>query len=173
MKEIVSGVFQTVEEANDVIDELLESGFRSEDISVMMNHRVETRSAHAAPESDRGSYVLNDVAGGGIIGGAIGAVIAAGLAATGAIGAAVVTGGVAAPLVAGPLAAALAGGGAGAAAGGILGALTGLGISQERSQQLLTEVEQGSIVVAVRTESQDAEMARSILREQHVLGAHF
>ena len=99
-----------------------------------------------------------------MIGGTLGAIIAGALAATGALGAAVVTGGVALPFIAGPVAAAFMGGGAGAAAGSVIGALAGLGVSQEEAARYDQALKAGQIVVAIEVDDAEAEDAEAILQ---------
>jgi hypothetical protein len=170
MKQLISGSYDSVTEANSIIDGLLDAGYQREEISVMMDQYRHTELAgDSEAMSSQNTRIVRDAAGGGLLGGALGAIIAGTLAASGAIGAAIITGGAAAPIIAGPLAAALAGGGAGAAAGGILGGLAGFGLSQEHSRKLMSDLESGKIIVAVRTDEEDADIARAVLHHEELI----
>ena len=165
METLVTGTFHDEHAANHAIDKLMEVGYASDDISVIMSK--ETRShfdKNAAPGETQGAHVAKGAAGGAAIGGTLGAIVAGALATTGAIGATVVTGGIAAPFVVGPLAAALlAGAGAGAAAGSGIGAILGAATPHEQVRKVQNDVDAGMIVVAVQADTADTEEAAAIL----------
>jgi len=66
-------------------------------------------------------------------------------------------------LAAGPLAAVLSGAGVGAATGGLLGALTDMGVGEKEGREVSERFGHGGTLVIVRSESENAEEARSIL----------
>ena len=165
MAELVTGTFQDADAANAAIDRLVDMGYPSDDISVIMSRDTRSRfGEHEAPGESQGADIAKGAAGGGMIGGTLGAIVAGTLATTGALGAAVVTGGAAVPFIAGPLAAALAGAGAGAAAGSAIGALLGSGASHEHVKDVEHDVSSGGIVVAVHAEAGEAAEIRSLLK---------
>lgn len=168
MDELVTGSFPNADDANNAIDRLVEMGFPSNDISVIMS--PETRrgfSDRPIPGESQGADIAKGAAGGGMIGGTLGAIIAGALATTGAIGVGIATGGVGLPFIAGPLAAALVGGGAGAAAGSVIGAVLGAGASHEQIHDVEGQIKSGNIVVAVHTDSSQSEDVRALLRSKN------
>src|SRR3954469_24314245 len=106
---VVYGIYRNRSEAESGVDQLIASGFRSEDISVLLQDNVGTKDfAHEkhtkAPEGTTAGVVA-----GGVIGGTIGLLAGIGLLAIPGIG----------PLVAaGPVIAALSGVGSGGLVGG-------------------------------------------------------
>jgi hypothetical protein len=164
MDTLITGTFHDEAAANRAIDRLVDLGYLSDDISVIMSK--ETRShfeKHAAPGESQGAHIAKGAAGGAAIGGTLGAIILGTLATTGAVGATVATGGIAGPFVVGPLAAALAGAGAGAAAGSGLGAIFGAATPHETVAKVQKDLDAGHIVVALHADVDDIAEAERIL----------
>jgi hypothetical protein len=139
--------------AEQAAEELIKSGFSSEDISILMSDTTRGREfgvtqSTKAPEG---------AAAGATIGGVLGAV-AGGLAALGTL---------AIPglslVAAGPIVAALTGLGAGAATGGITGAMIGLGIPEHEAKFYDQELKQGGILLGVYAHKDRVKLAREIL----------
>jgi heat induced stress protein YflT len=153
MSKLVTGIFHTRESAEMAAEELVKSGFSSDDVSILMSDTTQGREfaikkSTKAPEG---------AATGAAVGGTLGA-IAAGLAAVATLtipGLQV--------LAAGPVVAALTGLGAGAAAGGLTGALIGLGIPEHEAKFFHEEIERGGILLGVYTHADRAKIAKEIL----------
>jgi len=167
MDTLVTGTFHDEASANRAIDRLVDLGYPSDDISVIMSR--ETRShfeKNSAPGESQGAHIAKGAAGGAAIGGTLGALVLGALATTGAVGATVATGGIAGPFVVGPLAAALVGAGAGAAAGSGLGAIFGASTPHETVERVQKDVDAGHIVVALHAEADDIDEAETILHHR-------
>lgn len=161
MSKTITAVFKSRPAAAEAVDELINAGFSTDDVSVLMTD--ETRGREFGIEEH--SKAPEGAAAGGAVGGTIGA-IAAGLAATGVV---------AAPgiglVAAGPIVASLAGAGAGAATGGVTGALAGLGFKEHEAKLYADTVEEGSILIGVEAHDDRAGRAEQILDNcggQHV-----
>lgn len=159
MKELVTGVFESRDDAEKAINHLhRELGVDTDDISyIYRNTEGEMRETKASRVA---SYTPGEGAGrgaawGGALGGAAGLAIAAG--AIPAIGPILAAG----PLVAalglgaGALGTAAAGAVTGAAAGGIIGALVSWGVDEEQAQHYEDRVHAGDILLAVHTNMPD------------------
>jgi len=153
MSKLITGIFHTRESAEMAAEELVKSGFASDDVSILMSDTTQGREfaikkSTKAPEG---------AATGAAVGGTLGA-IAAGLAAVATLtipGLQI--------LAAGPVVAALTGLGAGAAAGGLTGALIGLGIPEHEAKFFHEEIERGGILLGVYTHADRAKIAKEIL----------
>lgn len=144
-KERIDRVFDTAESANDYYDFLVESGYSTDDIAVIMSKATKERF-YATNEhiSDTGEEALKGAGTGSAVGGTVGAVAGALLA----IGSSIVIPGLGIA-VAGPIAAALAGAGAGGATGAIIGALTKAGLSDSAATEYKSAMEKGHIIISV------------------------
>jgi hypothetical protein len=155
MANMITGVFNSMEQANRAIDRLQQSGFRNEEISVLASEST-TKNAFAVRT---GSKVGEGAAIGAGLGGAAAALIA-GLTAVGVVA----SGGIGL-VAAGPIVAALAGAGAGAAAGGLIGGLIGLGIPEHEAKYYEGLIEKGGVLVGVRSEGERRDLAKQIFDE--------
>jgi hypothetical protein len=154
MSTLVTGIFTARESAEQAVEDLIESGYSRDDISLLMSDTTQGREfavgkATKAPEG---------AATGATIGGVLGA-IAAGLVAFGTIS---VPG--LALVAAGPVVAALAGLGAGAATGGLAGALIGLGIPEHEAKFYKEEIARGGILVGVYAHDDRVREAKETLQ---------
>src|SRR5262245_5552234 len=131
MAKTVVGLFDTAAEAQSAVQDLVNSGFERNDISLIATDaRGEYAREVGGTGSSAGEGAAAGAVGGGVLGGVLGLLVGAGALAIPGIGPA---------LAAGPLAAALGsagagalvGAGVGAATGGIIGALVGAGIPEE------------------------------------------
>lgn len=151
----VAAAFDDFEAAENATRELVEEGFPTDRISVLLSDETRQRFLEIHPELAEEGHVLsqtveldreNKALKGAGVGGAIGGSVGAAAAAIAAVGTTLVI----PPLgvaVAGPLAAALAGAGAGGAAGTLIGALTGAGMDELRAKRFEERVKEGNIVV--------------------------
>ena len=153
----VFGIYPDQLTAEDAVDSLKESGFRSTDISVLFPDNQGTRDfAHEkhtkAPE-------------GAVTGGSSGAVIGGALGWLAGIGALAIPG-VGPFIAAGPLMGMLGGIGVGTAIGGITGALIGLGIPEYEARRYEGRIRRGSILLSVHCDNSDwARRAKAILTQ--------
>jgi uncharacterized protein (TIGR02271 family) len=133
------------------VQELVDNGFRRDDISLVAQHEGETITERG---DDRTSGVAVGAGAGAAVGGLGGLLV--GLSA-------LAIPGVGPVLAAGPLATTLAGAGLGAAAGGLLGALTDLGVPEEEAHYYAEGVRRGGALVTVETDDQMADRAAEIM----------
>jgi stress response protein YsnF len=157
MAKTVVGLMDNMGEAQDVVRDLVSSGFDRESISLMT--RTDEGADYRREGEDRtsgtGSGAAAGAGTGAVIGGLAGLVVGlTGLAIPG-------IGWVAA---AGPLAATLAGAGVGAVAGGIIGALVNMGVPEEDAHYYAEGVRRGGILVTVSTDDAKAERAADVMR---------
>jgi hypothetical protein len=152
---MVTGVFRSRYDAQRAHEWLMNRGYTSQEINVLMSDS--TRTAYLADEKsgrqDASSMAVAGVATGGAVGTAVGAT----LGAIAAMGMNIVLPGTGL-IVAGPIVAALAGGGAGAVAGGLIGGLVGLGIPESNAKAYEVALKEGGVVIGVVPHSkEDAE----------------
>jgi uncharacterized protein (TIGR02271 family) len=163
MAKTVVGLMNTTEEAQGVINSLINSGFDRKDVGMMARREggeregtgtyagTETRTRK---EADSGG-ALEGAGTGAAIGGGAGLLVGLAALAIPGIG----------PIVAaGPIATALTGLGIGAAAGGVIGALANMGVSEEDASYYAEGVRRGGVLVTVRAADEDAERAAEIMR---------
>ena len=158
MSKTVIGLFNNLEEAQNVVKDLVASGIERDDIGFMANEKQATpsRTDTAREGGDVASGALAGAGTGAAIGGVAGLALALAPLAIPGIG----------PIVAaGPIAAALTGAGIGAVAGGLIGGLTRLGVPEEDAHYYAEGVRRGGILVTVATDDErEADAAADILR---------
>jgi uncharacterized protein (TIGR02271 family) len=157
MAQTVVGLMDTIDEAQDVVKDLVDSGFDRDNISIMS--RRDDEAEVVTEEKDTTSGIGSGTAMGAGAGAALGGI--AGLV-VGLTGLAIP--GVGPIIAAGPLAAALAGAGIGAVAGGIVGALTDIGVPEEDAHYYAEGVRRGGVLVTVATDDATADRAAEIMR---------
>jgi len=172
MAQTVIGLFDRFDEAQNVVQDLIDNGFQRDNISVVANDnargRTDDRSVggvsdheSAAPEGAGTGAV-----GGTVLGGLIGGLVGAGLLAIPGIGPV---------LAAGPLAAAIGtasatigagalGAGIGAATGGLIGGLVGAGVPKEQAEYYAEGVRRGGTLVSVQTDGMMTDRATEIMQ---------
>jgi hypothetical protein len=179
MAKTVIGLFDNYQHAQNVVQELIDNGYRKEEISVVANENAHgLREARERGVGDTGNRADEGAGagavGGTVVGGAIGLLVGAGLLAIPGIGPV---------LAAGPLAAAVGtaaatagagalGAGIGAATGGLLGALVGLGIPEEDAEYYSEGVRRGGTLVTVQTEDRLADDAHYIMQRNGAIDIH-
>jgi len=147
---------RTVEQAENIVLELKQAGFTSDDISALLPDKRGTKDfAHEhstkAPE-------------GATTGGAAGLGVGAALGWLAGIGALAIPG-VGPFIAAGPIMAALGGAAVGTAAGGIIGALVGLGIPEFEAKRYDAKIREGNILISVHTEDgKQKDVAKDIFK---------
>jgi hypothetical protein len=148
MSKTVIGVFSREDSAKQAVQDLRNSGFDTNEVSIIARDRQ--RDAGGTMMAGGGS-LSSGVTTGGILGGLAGLAAGAGALAIPGIG----------PLVAaGPLAGVISG----AATGGVAGGLVDWGIPSDRSDFYEGKVREGRILATVRTEDHKVDRAASILR---------
>ena len=166
MAKTVVGLFDDFTEAQSVVQDLANAGFRRDDISIAAN---QTASGYTSDGSDTvhgdagtGHAVGKDAGIGAGIGGVVGLLVGLGALAIPGIGPV---------LAAGPLAAALGvtvgstvtGAALGGVAGGLIGALTHLGVPKEHAEYYAEGVRRGGTLVTVNAPDAQAEDAVNIM----------
>lgn len=154
MTSTITATFKNRLAAEEVLAELERSGITEEQISLVVTD--ETRGSSFNIEE--GTKMDEGAAAGATMGGVVGAVLGAVLAA----------GTIAIPglniIVTGTLISGLAGLGVGAAAGGLVGGLVGAGIPEHEAKLYESELKNGAILLAVRTNDRDQkQLVRDIL----------
>lgn len=145
---ILTGLFKDYKNAEWAYQDLLERGYKKEDIHLLMSEEIRKKYFPDVPKTETGNEILKGAGLGASIGGGLGAITAA-IAATGTTLAIPALG----LIISGPLAASLAGAGAGGLAGGIVGALVGTGIPDEKAKIYENGIKAGGIVVGVTPNS--------------------
>ena len=151
----VVGVFHDHKEADRAVNDLLQAGFRNDQIGVAGRHAESTTHA-AVAGSDEGSHAGTGAVTGALAGAGLGGLVGLGILAgiIPAIG----------PVIAGgTLAALLANAAGGAAIGTLAGSLMGAGVPEDEAKYYHNEFEQGRIIVTVKADGRGDE-ATAILR---------
>lgn len=153
----VFGIFSSVEQAERAVNALIDDGFVSGDVSVLMPDQRSTREFAHHKETKAPEGTAAGVTAGGVVGGTLGVLVGLGTLAIPGLG----------PLLAaGPIVAGLAGLGAGGAVGGLIGALVGMGIPEYEARRYEGRVKDGGILLSVHCESPgDILRAREILTD--------
>lgn len=153
----VYGIYGSRSQAETAVDQLLASGFRNEDISVLLQDNAGTKDfahekATKAPEGTTTGAVT-----GGAVGGTLGLLAGIGALAIPGLG----------PFIAaGPIMGTLAGVGTGGVVGGIIGALVGMGIPEFEAKRYEGRVKEGGILLSVHSDNRDwSKKAQAILRQ--------
>ena len=158
MAKTIVGLFDYTNEAQDVVKELIDSGFRREDISIVANsprNEMGTDNTGGKNDADIATGAGTGAVAGGVVGGGLGLVLSL-------IGAVAVP--VVGPIVAaGPLAAILTGAGVGAVAGGLIGGLTAAGVPEEDAHYYAEGVRRGGTLVTVAADENKAQQAYDIM----------
>jgi hypothetical protein len=171
----VVALYDNFEDANAAVRDLVDQGFRREEISFMAADQRTQRGAvtgtdeTVTPPAAEDSTARADDASGAGIGAGIGAAVGGLAGVLIGLGALVIPG-IGPVIAAGPLAtvlAGLAGAGAGAVAGGVLGALVDLGIPEETAGYYAEGVRRGGTLVSVRVEDQYTDKALDILNRHN------
>jgi hypothetical protein len=160
MAKTVVALYDTFDDAQNVVKDLIQAGFRRDDIGLA--------AASNLPDEAKGPYSASTGTGG--TSGASGAASNAGLgAAVGGIAgllvglAALALPGIGLALVAGPIVAALTGAGVGAVAGGLVGVLMDAGVPEEDAQTYAEAIRRGGTLVSVRAPDELLDQATGIL----------
>ena len=172
MSKTVVGLFDDFQDAQTVVRDLTNAGFRRESISLAAN---QTASGYTGDGSDFSSpgttgehAVGKDATVGAGVGGVIGLVTGVGLLAIPGIGPILAAGPIAAVLGVGAAATSTligagVGAGVGAIAGGLVGGLTHLGVPKEHADHYAEGVRRGGTLVTVDAPDDQAQRAVDIM----------
>lgn len=152
----VYGIFSTRGMAESAVDRLIASGFRNEDISVLLQDNVGTKDFAHEKQTKAPEGTTTGVVTGGAIGGTLGLLAGIGALAIPGLG----------PFIAaGPIMGALAGLGTGGVVGGIIGALIGMGIPEFEAKRYEGRIKEGGILLSVHCDNSDwVSKAKDILK---------
>jgi len=151
------GIYRTRELAETAVDRFLASGFRNEDISVLLQDNVGTKDFAHKKDTKAPEGTTTGVVAGGAIGGTLGLLAGIGALAIPGLG----------PFIAaGPIMATLAGIGSGGVVGGIVGALVGMGIPEYEAKRYEGRVKEGGILFSVHCDNSDwTRRAKDLLKQ--------
>ncbi len=156
---VVVGIFPSRTEAERAIDDLKQAGFEKDDIGFAIRGTEPGGMLTDSALTKDSSGAEKGIITGGLAGGIIGALAALTIPGAGPV------------LAAGVLTTALGFGAAGMATGGILGAMMGLGVSEEEAKVYETEFYAGRAILTVHAGRRELEAA-SILRRHGATSVH-
>jgi len=153
----VYGIFRNRSQAENAVDQFIASGFRPEDISVLLPENVGTKDFAHEKHTKAPEGTATGAAAGGVVGGTLGLLAGIGALAIPGLG----------PFIAaGPIMAALAGAGAGGVVGGLVGALVGMGIPEYEAKRYEGRIKEGGILMSVHCDDSDwTKKAKSLLEQ--------
>jgi len=157
-KETVIGIANSLAAAERIVDEAGRAGFARNDLSALFPDPAATRDFAHEQHTKAPEGAVTGGSAGGVIGGALGL-----LAGIGALG----IPGLGPFIAAGPIMATLSGAAAGIAVGGIGGALIGMGIPEIEAKQYEGRLRQGSVLLSIHVETDEARERAKKLFERH------
>jgi uncharacterized protein (TIGR02271 family) len=168
MAKTIVGLFDDVNEAHQVVQELIDAGVDHNKISIVANDAKGEYKHYKADGSSAAEGAGAGAVGGGVLGGVLGLLVGVGALAIPGIGPV---------LAAGPLAAALGtagastlvGAGVGAATGGLIGGLVGLGIPEEDANMYAEGVRRGGTLVTAQVADNLADRAAAIMDREGIV----
>lgn len=150
---------KSLEQADQIVDDLRTAGFHNDDISALLPDR---RSTHAFAH-EHNTKAPEGATTGGVAGMGVGAALGW-LAGIGALA----IPGVGPFIAAGPIMAALGGAAVGTATGGVIGALVGLGIPEFEAKRYDAKLREGNILISVHTDDGDRrDAAKAVFERNH------
>jgi hypothetical protein len=150
-KTAVFGIYSTRAAAEQAANALINAGFSSNDISVLLPENLGTREIGTEKATKAPEGATTGAGTGAVLGGALGLLAGIGALAIPGVG----------PFIAaGPIMATLAGIGVGGAVGGLTGALVGLGIPEYEAKRYEGVIRKGGILLSVHCSTSD-EVSRS------------
>jgi hypothetical protein len=146
--DVITGLFNDRDSAERAYNAVTERGYDKGDVNLVMSDATRKKHFASGDETELGNRATEGAGIGSAIGGTLGAIAAA----IATVGTTLAIPGLGL-IIAGPAAAALAGLGAGGLTGGVVGALIGLGIPEERVKHYQNGIDQGGILMGVKTRS--------------------
>lgn len=155
-KTAVFGIYDSVAQAERAVDTLVQSGFRSADISVLLPDYRGSRDFAHQKETKAPEGTSIGATTGGVIGGTLGVLAGIGTLAIPGVG----------PFIAaGPVMAGLAGLGVGGAVGGLIGAMAGMGIPEYEAKRYEGRLRNGGVLLSVHCDTlADIKRAKNMLK---------
>jgi hypothetical protein len=145
-KTAVFGIYSTRNSAEQAAEALVNGGFATEDISVLLPENLGTREMGTEKSTKAPEGATAGAGTGAVLGGALGLLAGIGALAIPGVG----------PLIAaGPIMATLAGMGVGGTVGGLTGALVGLGIPEFEAKRYEGILQKGGILLSVHCATSD------------------
>lgn len=166
MRRAVIGLFETYEDANEAVSNLVEAGYPSDTLSLLVQPEV----VEELLDQDKNEVVAESAGAGAVGGTALGTLLGL-LAGASVVSLPLVGPALAAGALANLLGVTAAGAGVGAAYGGIMGALVGLGIAEEDSHVYVEGVKNGGLLVVVDTAAERTGRAEEIMRRADAVAA--
>ncbi len=166
MAKTVVGLFDTFAEAQHAMQDLVETGFQANDISMVINDAAKEHAAYLKKDQDR---LPEETAGLGALAGTIFGGVGGIMAGIGALSIPGIGPVVAAGSFLTILGTTALGAGVGAAAGGLVGALVGQGIPEEDANFYAEGIRRGGTLVAVTTADEQARQAQQILNQHNAV----
>ena len=153
----VFGIYRDRAHVEEGVDTLLDNGFRSEDISVLLPENPGTKDFATEKHTKAPEGTATGAVAGGVVGGTLGLLAGIGALAIPGLG----------PFIAaGPIMAALAGSAAGATAVGIAGALVGFGIPEYEAKRYEGKISRGNVLISVHCEDRNnVHAAKRVLQD--------
>ncbi|MGH8107725.1 MAG: hypothetical protein ACREO1_03270 [Arenimonas sp.] len=150
--DMITALFNDRESAEHAFNSVTNRGYDKDEVNLVMSDA--TRQKHFLAADNIETEIGNKATEGAGIGIAIGGTIGAIAAVVAAIGTTIAIPGLGI-VIYGPAVATLAGLGAGGLTGGVVGALIGLGISEERVTHYQTGIDEGGILMGVKPKSDE------------------
>jgi len=152
----VFAIYPTRTTAESAAESLVDAGFATADISVLLPESLGTRDIGTEKASKAPEGTATGATAGGVIGGTLGILAGIGLLAIPGLG----------PFIAaGPIMAGLAGLGAGGAVGGFVGALIGMGIPEFEAKRYEGHLRDGGILLSVHCDtSEEIKVAKDLMQ---------
>src|SRR3954462_284685 len=142
----VFGIYRDRQHVEEAVDTLLDNGFRSEDISVLLPDNVGTKDFAHEKNTKAPEGATTGATSGAVVGGTLGLLAGIGALAIPGVG----------PFIAaGPIMGALAGAGVGGAVGGLIGALVGMGIPEYEAKRYEGRLKSGGVLLSVHCDTSD------------------
>jgi len=151
----VFGIYRSREQAERAVDALIQSGFRTADISALLPENAGTKDFAMEKGTKAPEAAATGAGTGAVIGGTLGLLAGIGALAIPGLG----------PFIAaGPIMGALAGVGTGGAVGGLIGALVGMGIPEYEAKRYEGLVKSGHVLLSVHADTSEwVKRAKDIL----------
>ena len=151
------GIYRTRGDAEAAVDQLIAAGFRSEDVSVLLQDNAGTKDFAHEKHTKAPEGTTTGAVAGGAVGGTLGLLAGIGALAIPGLG----------PFIAaGPIMATLAGIGTGGVVGGLVGALVGMGIPEFEAKRYEGRIKEGGILLSVHCDNSEwVGKAKDVLKQ--------
>src|ERR1700758_5340162 len=150
------GIYADRTTAENAGDRLIAGGFRTEDISVLLQDNVGTKDFAHEKNTKAPEGTATGAGTGAVVGGTLGLLAGIGALAIPGLG----------PFIAaGPIMGALAGMGTGGVVGGMIGALVGMGIPEYEAKRYEGMIKKGQVLLSVHCDNSDwVKRAKDVLQ---------